>query len=319
MAGQNLYPTVPEREPLCVLKEHVDSVDFLRINEDLSAPQIVTVSHDCTIKYWDLGAKRLLKSVRAHTNAIYCCDVTAALLCTSSPDMTVALWDFRTHAQVAQGAVHQEKVYYVRFTAQDEVLSCGRDGKLLLWDTRRFNAPKADFSVHPDHIYRSVDISADRSLLVAVTQQSQVEVFDYQSRQLLSELEIPWDMSVFPDDADFLSPPSTIYCVRFYHRSNDVLTAHQDKAVRRLQTSPALQETATLRNHYNFVRHVEVAQDDSFFISTCQDGSIRKWEGSEAVLSYTGAKQIMSCAAITRDKRLLAASCWDQCLYLYEA
>lgn len=318
MAGQNLYPTAPERSPTAVLKEHVDSVDFLRINEDLPSPQIVSVAHDCSIKFWDLASHRLVKSTTGHTQAIYCCDCSGPLLCTCSPDSSVLLWDFRTQAEIGRAQAHTQKVYYVRVTGQDEVLSCGRDGKLLLWDTRNLRSPKADFSVHPDHIYRSADVSADRSRLAAVTQHSQIEVYDFPSRRLLDEVTLAWDMSVFPADAEFLSPPSTIYCTRFLNQSKQLLTAHQDRAVRRLNLAPSLFEEATLRSHYDYVRHVEVAQDESFFISTCQDGSVRKWERSNAVRSYTGAAQIMSCAALTRDNRLLATSCWDQCIYLYQ-
>ena len=302
-----------------MLREHLDSVDFLRINEDIGSPQLVSVAHDCTVKFWDLATHRLLKSVGAHTQAIYCCDCSGSMLSTCSPDTSVLLWDFRTQAQTGSAQGHTEKVYFVRFTGPDQLVTCGRDGKILLWDTRNLRAPKADFSVHPDHIYRSVDVSADRSLLVAVTQHSQIEVFDFNSRRLLDEVTLAWDMSVFPADADFLTPPSTIYCVRFLNQSKQILTAHQDMAVRRLGAAPSLREEATLRNHYDYVRHLEVAADDSFFISTCQDGGVRRWENWQAVRSYTGASQIMSCAAVTRDKRVLATSCWDQGIYLYEA
>ena len=319
MAGQNLYPTVPERAPVAVLKEHLDSVDFLRINEDIGSPQLVSVAHDCTVKFWDLTTHHLLKSVAAHTEAIYCCDCSGPLLCTCSPDKSVLLWDFRTQAQVGSAQAHTAKVYFVRFTGTEEVVTCGRDGKLLLWDTRNLRSPKGDYSVHPDHIYRSVDVSADRSLLAAVTQNSQIEVFDFHSRRLLDEVTLAWDLSVFPEDADFLTPPSTIYCVRFLNQTKELLTAHQDMAVRKLGVAPSLHEEATLRNHYDYIRHVEVAADDSLFFSTCQDGSVRRWEGFQAVRSYTGASQIMSCAALTRDKRVLATSCWDQCVYLYQA
>jgi WD40 repeat protein len=155
---------------------------------------------------------------------------------------------------------------------------------------------------------------------------SHVKVFSQETGQVVQETDIHYDSSVFPRDAALITPPSIVQSVRFCNfNPKQLLTAHDDLAVRLLHLSAyRLSEAKVERQHYDAVRHIEVAVDDLMFVSTCQDGSVYLWnlEFMQAYMTLTGNSQIVvtamqSCAAMTRDRRTVLTGCYDHCMRLY--
>jgi WD40 repeat protein len=85
-------------------------------------------------------------------------------------------------------------------------------------------------------------------------------------------------------------------------------------------TNEAATELGIYVKHYDFVRYVEIAKDDSFWITSCQDGTMRIWDGEtcEPVAYLAGHEQILSCVALTQDKRIAISACYDMHLNVYE-
>jgi hypothetical protein len=49
-----------------------------------------------------------------------------------------------------------------------------------------------------------------------------------------------------------------------------IMTAHQDLALRKFRlTNETAEEIGLYRKHFDYVRYVEIANDDSFYISAC--------------------------------------------------
>lgn len=268
----------PELAPAITVLAHTDNIDYVRINEDVG-PWIVSAGHDCYLKWWDLNTCRPLKSVRAHLEALYCVDVSPAKthLASCSADKGIGLWDSRTFA--AAGRVenaHDNKIYFVKYANDTTLISSGRDGAIKIWDLRNTRAPK--LVVADGKTYKSIDCKYP--LVAAGSTDSHVKIFNLETGALVQKTDIDVDMSVFSHDAFFVDPPTVVQSVRFCNVNNDqLLTAHDDLAVRNLHLSQfGLNILNIARQHLCSVRHIEIASDDSAFVSTCLDGSVRLWD-----------------------------------------
>lgn len=311
----------PEKNPVHSMVAHHDSIDFVRINEKTSSPQIVSASHDDTFKIWDLEKKSLVNSCHAHNQGVFCCDISpnGKQIATCSPDQTVAVWDSSNCSQVARGTAHTYKVYFVTYVSESQLVSCGRDKNVFLWDIRNMSSPAKSYQVSGNGTFRSVALSPDRSTLIATTAESAVEGFNFESGERIFEHKVDYDLSVFPADKQWLVEPAIIYVARFF-KDNSFLTCHQDMAIRKFQLTPSgPQQTGILRNHLDFVRHIEISENEDIFVSTSQDGSARIWDVSSAtpIWNLVGHNQIASCAAITSDSKTIVTSSYDQSLKIY--
>lgn len=313
----------PEHESVGVIKGHNDSVDFVRINETASSPQILSASHDGTLKVWDLSRKNLLGSIAAHPEGVFCCDISPSgrQYASCSPDQTVALWDANSRNLVSRAAAHSHKVYFVLYASDSQLISCGRDANIFLWDIRNMNTPSKNFATPQSGTFRSVALSPDNSILIATTAESGIEGYEFPSGNPIFNELIVYDPRVFPEDKPMLLPPSIIYNAKFFRSQRNVfMTSHQDQAVRKFEIDRRnIRQTALRRNHWDYVRHVEISHDDSFYVTTCQDGSARVWNAHNDTpeMSLVGHSQIVSSAAITRDNRTIVTGSYDQSLRIY--
>ena len=117
---------------------------------------------------------------------------------------------------------------------------------------------------------------------MATASDSTVSVFSLRENTHLYTHLIPFDRSAFPPDHEFIFEPKICYDVKFYNTiANQALTCHADLAVRKLRvTTEAVEELGAYRAHIDSIRAVALAPDDSFYISTCQDGTLRLWDAS---------------------------------------
>ncbi|CAG9310882.1 unnamed protein product [Blepharisma stoltei] len=313
----------PEHQASSTIKGHTDSVDFVRINENASSPQIISASHDGTVKIWDLSRKNELSSILAHQEGVFCCDVSpnGRQIASCSPDQTVALWDISNRNNIARATNHTHKVYFVLFISDSQLLSCGRDRNIFLWDLRNMRAPSKNFATPQSGTFRSVALSPDNSILLATTAESGIEAYEFPSGRPIANQTINYDMRVFPQEKEFLVPPAIIYNARFFrNQRNTFLSSHQDHAVRKFELNNGnLTQISYHRNHWDYVRHVEISSNERFYVSTAQDGSVRVWDAASNTpqLSLIGHTQIVSSAAIARDNRTIVTSSYDQTLKIF--
>lgn len=126
---------------------------------------------------------------------------------------------------------------------------------------------------------------------------------------------IAYDKGHFSANHDFFTEPKIAYGGKFFKTvANTVLTAHQDLAVRKFTVSEtSAEEVGVFVSHFDYVRYVEIANNDAFYITTCQDGSLRLWDSESNTPRhlYSGHEQIVSCVAVTQDNRLAISACYD--------
>ena len=178
------------------------------------------------------------------------------------------------------------------------------------------NAPVKRFGDDTCGTFRS--LAKHENILLASTAESGLEAYDYDNGRVLFKYNIEYDTSVFPEDQEFLDPPAIIYSVKFF-KNGEFISAHQDMAIRKFHYSQGHVTMDYLRRgHFDFVRYVEISNDNSIFITTGQDGSVRLWENHLPTASLIGHTQIASCACITSDNSRVITSSYDQNINIFD-
>ena len=286
------FPPTKELLPFAKLNAHTDSVDHVKLCE--KKQRIVSAGHDGTLRLWDLNRFTNVNTIQAHQEGVFGCDISpnGNLIASCSPDATVGVWDSNTGASISKGLGHSYKVYFVVFLNDTTLFSCGRDKMLLQWDLRNMSQYVKNLSskIYLDNngTYRSLAISADKSHLLATLAESKVELYSLPQSDLLYCAEVPCDASVFDGRRDLMMPPRIVFSAKFMHSSNGLITAHQDCRIRRWQfTSSELTLDTEIKEHLDYVRHIEISEDDSLFVSTCQDGGVSVWDAASDNQLYT--------------------------------
>lgn len=305
----------PEIQLASTFRAHNDSVDCIRLQESGTSPILVSASHDNTLKVWDLPSQSAISTLSGHTEAVFCCAISdSGQIASCSPDQTVRTWDIRSAKETSRGLGHTYKVYHLIYTSPTSIVSCGRDRKILLWDTKKMNAPVMRFGDDNSGTFRSIDFNGNA--LLASTAESSVEAYDYKTGLCLFKENYDYDLTVFPEDTAFLEPPQIIYSVKFF-KNGDFLTGHQDMSIRKFRFSQPSQILSLRRGHFSYVRSVEISEDNSIYVSTGQDGSVRVWSEDTPIASLIGHAQIVSSACITRDNSRVITSSYDQSVCVF--
>lgn len=313
---------IPQYGPTHELRGHTDNVDGVVILP--SGTNCLSVSHDQTVKLWDFSALSQLKSIKAHEDGVYGLDISrsGSMFATCSADRSVAIWDTKAMKLISRATKHEDKIYSCKFIRDDMIFTTGKDGKLYLWDIRNFKSPLKNVARPDSGPIRSVDINPDETLAFSAGHNGCIDVYNLQNNAFLYSHQVDWVREHFPADHEFFTDPKIIYNGKFLKTmTNTILTAHQDLAVRKFGlTFEGAEEQGAFVYHFDAIRHIEIAQNDAFYISACQDGTLRLWDIATNTPRhlYSGHEQIVSSVAITQDNRIAITASYDSKLNIYE-
>lgn len=97
---------------------------------------LVSASDDKTLKIWELSSGKCLKTLKGHSNYVFCCNFNpqSNLIVSGSFDESVRIWDVRTGKCLKTLPAHSDPVSAVHFNRDGSlIVSSSYDG--LWWVT----------------------------------------------------------------------------------------------------------------------------------------------------------------------------------------
>jgi len=101
-----------------------------------------TISHDNTIKLWDLASGHELRTLAGHSEPVTCVRFSpdGRTLASASMDLTVKLWDVPSGQLLRTFTGHGDVVHFVAFSPDGRFLIAPSSGGLVTWPPDRGGA-----------------------------------------------------------------------------------------------------------------------------------------------------------------------------------
>jgi WD40 repeat protein len=141
--------------------DHIDAVNGVTLSD---GGQLASCSDDRTVRLWDLNQGKASRTLKGETTKSFAVFIDEHTLATASVDKhSIEIWDLRTSKAVRELTGHTGGIRVLQ-KMNDNVISGGKDGQVLLWNVRD-GALKTKFIGHTDWI--TSILSAGRSLVAS--------------------------------------------------------------------------------------------------------------------------------------------------------
>ncbi|MFF6809868.1 helix-turn-helix domain-containing protein [Streptomyces sp. NPDC012403] len=265
---------------------------------------LATADADHTVRLWEVDGRRLLATLRGHTEAVFSVSFApdGRTLASAGSDGTVRLWDVAARGPLATLTGHTGQVYSLAFAPDGRSLaSAGADRTVRLWDVTK-RVPLATLTGHRDFA-NGVAFSPDGRVLASAADDLTVRLWDVSSHRPLGMLKGHTGAVrgvTFAPDGRTLASSGNDGTVRLWnvraHRAEAVLTGHigstrgiafapdgrtlassgNDRTVR-LWDVAGRRPWATLTGHTDAVWSVTFAPGGRTVASAGTDGTVRLW------------------------------------------
>jgi WD40 repeat protein len=275
---------------------HEDTVNSVTFSPD--GRLLATASEDKTVKLWEAGTWRNLRTLAGHTrpveNAQFSPD--GRWLASGSVDKTVRIWDVSNGHELRrlQGE-NKEEVNSVAFNASGSRLaSGGDDGKIRIWDAAS-GQKLLDFPAETGQVL-DLAFSPDGHLLATGGTEEIVKVWDASSGKL--------QLTTKGRHSD------TITALDFSPDGRWIASASYDKMIKIWEVDTG-EEWRILTGHNDVVNDVEYSHDGRWLASASSDGTARVWAPAakeQAVQILKADVDLVTSVTFSPDGRWLAAS-----------
>jgi WD40 repeat protein len=190
-----------------------------------------------------------------------------AHLVTGTRDGLVQIWNSRTGQLRKTLNGHESYVYDVDWSREDRLASCGRDGKVLLWD------PGTGTSLVLAHVqeeselpgFRSLSFSPNGERLAAcrfISREDSTVIWDVVSGQKLQSLPVTGGVY----DVCWNHDGTRLAMTSLYRQTLEIWDVTRQKQLR------------VFAGHSSYVRNCSWSPDDRWVVSSGADGTVRVWD-----------------------------------------
>lgn len=148
-------------KPIAILKGHTDVVTSLCA---LDQSHFCSVSHDGTLRTWDIDTKKCSSTLDLKSGALYSVfKLTdgSGRVCVSCHDKSVQVWDLKQEKLVARLEGHSKNVDDVKQLRDGTLVSASWDSTLKIWDLKSQRC-LATLEGHSNTIYAVIELSDGR-------------------------------------------------------------------------------------------------------------------------------------------------------------
>jgi WD40 repeat protein len=284
--------------------------------------RLATASKDSTVKIWDLGNGRELRTYRGSKDPVKALAWSRdGRLIASTAGNEIHIWEPETGKLKTALKGHEKAVSALAFHPDGQTLASGSDDTTVrLWDvekgieTYNLNADLDKKSRHP--IY-AVTFSPNGKLVAAVNGNGQLQVWN-PSLEKAKRLVVGLDAH----------PSSTAYQVAFGRDTSVIFTSGSDNKAKQWigvgpdgESLPGHGRPTPIEGHTNNVTALAVTRDGKFLATGSSDKTIRLWDlsaGSARLARvYQGHTEEVTSLAFSPDGQTLASGSNDQSVRLW--
>ena len=282
-----LRPLTPSLTPpggplLTVLVGHSYGVAAVALTPD--GKQAVSASYDNTLKVWDLGSGREVRTLAGHSSGVLAVVVTPdrKQAVSASFDGTLKLWDLGSGREVRTLAGHRGWVNAVAVTPDGkQAVSASWDKTLKVWDL----GSGREVLTLAGHTYRV--------LAVAVTPDGKRAVSGSGDKTLKV-----WDLGRGREVRTLAGHSDSVMAVAVTPDGNQAVSACSDQSLK-LWDLGSGREVRTLAGHGGAVMAVAVTPDGKQAVSASTDRTLRVWHlaSGKITATFTADTRVFACAA----------------------
>jgi len=302
-----------EISPIRELKGHTMGVECIAHNP-IKENELISGSHDTTVKIWDISAGTFTNSFEAHTEGVWTCDFSqdGSFFITGSPDKLVKIWDIKkTKSPVRALIGHTNHVYWARYNEANNIIATsGADSLIMIWDVKKGELLK---KIQVDNkIAYSVEFSGDGNYFAASDFGGTIYMYDAKTFALIAKSD-PIGQSAFAVALDFSDKSRT---------KNYIFAAYEDNCYRKFlfdKDKKKITLEAVCGEHYDHVRNIKLSSQRGVIGSCCKDGTAKLWnvEDQTYIATLVNSKDNVSSMSFGNGE-LLSVGSWDQTVKVYK-
>lgn len=263
--------------------------------------QLVTGSHDHTVKLWDVEKGACLRTATPLSLGVWAldCDLQGRVVSTDS-NGSIALTDFRVGRDfVRQRSKAVEKGFFVLYSRESEGFFVCGSSKILL-----INEKLDTVSSHesPDEVFFCAQMAQGK--LYSCTSKGSVKVFD----QLLQQRGAVQLCATEMRSLQVVG--QSLFCSTERGRLDEYELQDEDFV-----------HVKSYGAHTDRVNCIDVSANGELIVSGSKDGTALAWRSPHMNFknSLVGPKDQVTGARVSPDNRLIALCSWDPLVCLYRA
>ncbi|KAK3945964.1 hypothetical protein QBC46DRAFT_336128 [Diplogelasinospora grovesii] len=265
---------------------------------------LASVSHDRTIKFWDVATGTCIATFRGHDSIVTSISFShnSTLFASASYDRTIKLWNTATGACTETFKGHNSSVNSIVLSHDSTLLaSASGDNTVKLWDVAT-GVCTATLEEHSG-IVNSVAFSRDSTLLASASYDRTIKLWAVATRVCIETLK---------------GHNSTVSSVAFSNDSTFLASASYDRTIKLWDVATGTC-TATLVGHNNSVNSVALSHDSTLLASASYDYTVKLWNVAIGTCTVTLEEHDnnVNSVAFSHDSTLLASASYDHTIKLW--